>query len=229
MDIGPDGLELTIAVKDLDAVVLPVAYEHRAVIIDQQAVGQVEMARLRLARLSPGRLQLAVRREPVDPGIAIAVRDVEVTRRGGDQLAGVVEGTSCPGHQVAGVFASRVRMHPVAAQHLDRLAVQRVHDAHRIVAVSDVNGVVGDVDTVGELERPVPPRIQKISIPVEDHHRRVFPLKGVDPVLGIGGHGTHRLEGVARRQLRPVQDRFIGVIARTQRSHVDVTSLYRIA
>ena len=57
--------------------VLPVAHEHHAVIINEQAVGQVELAGLSFAGLTPGRFQLAIRGEPVDPRVPIAVGDVE--------------------------------------------------------------------------------------------------------------------------------------------------------
>ena len=212
-------MELTIPVENLYAVVLPVADEHRAVVVHQKTVGQVKMSGLSLAGLTPRLFQLAVRGEAVHPGVPIAVGDVEVSRRGGNHLAGIIEGTGRPGAQIAGILATRVGVDAVPAQHLDGLAIQRVHDAHGGVPVGDVDDIVGDVDTVGKLKRAVPPRIQQIAIPVEDHYRRVFPLEGVNPVLGIGSHGANRLESLAFGQLCPVHDRFIGIFAGSYGSH----------
>ncbi len=115
------------------------------------------MARLRFAGLTPGCLQLTIRGEPVDPRVSIAIGDVEVSRRRGNQFAGIVEGARRSWHQVTRVFASRVGMDSVPPKHLNRLAVQRVHDTHGVVSVSNVDGVVCDVDSVSEFEGTVPP------------------------------------------------------------------------
>ena len=79
LNVGPDSLELSILFEDLDSVVLPVAHETRALAINEQTVGQGEMAGLGFAGLTPGCFQLAIRREPVDPRVPVAVGDVEVS------------------------------------------------------------------------------------------------------------------------------------------------------
>ena len=84
MDVSPDRLEFAVSVEDLDAVVLPVTYENRSTIIHKQAMGQVEMAGLGFPGLPPGRLQLAIPAEAVDPGVSVTIRDIEVSGWGWD-------------------------------------------------------------------------------------------------------------------------------------------------
>jgi hypothetical protein len=43
-----------------------------------------------------------------------------------------------------------------------------------------------------------------VAVPVEDYTRRDFALEGVNPVLGVGGHGTDHGEGLSRGQLGPI-------------------------
>ena len=76
LDVIPDSQELSFRGKDLDAVVLTVTEVDLAVLPYYQAVGQVELVGALLTRLTPRRFQVAVRREAVDPSVAVAVRDV---------------------------------------------------------------------------------------------------------------------------------------------------------
>src|SRR5919109_455465 len=105
LDIGPDVLKLPVQTKHLNAMVLPIAHVDLAV-RDDQAVRQVEMAWGRLARLAPGLFQLAVPREPVHTGVAVAIGDIEISGRRWYQFAGVIERTRSPRHQIARPLAA---------------------------------------------------------------------------------------------------------------------------
>src|SRR5712691_12058261 len=76
------------------------------------------------------------------------------------------------------------------------------------------------MDAVGEEERPVAPGAEEVAIAVEDDDRRVFALKGVDPILGVGGHGADHGEAFSRGQLGPVLDQRIGVLASAYCRHL---------
>src|SRR5207249_7101929 len=89
MDIAPLGDELPARVEHLDAAVLPVADVDESLRVDPQAVGQVELAGLLLARRAPRREQGALRREAMHAAVAVAVRDVEIARRRRDHLGGL--------------------------------------------------------------------------------------------------------------------------------------------
>ena len=55
----------------------------------------------------------------------------------------------------------------MAAQHLDGLAVQGVHQAYRAVAIGQIDGVIGDENAVGEQKGAVAPAAQEVTIPVK--------------------------------------------------------------
>src|SRR5439155_19071692 len=133
---------------DLDAIVLPIADVDVAVVARDEAVRQVKLVRLGLAGLAPRRDEPAGGGEAMDAGVAIAVGHVEVTRRGRDHLGRIVEGAGRAGYELAGALAPGVRMLPARAQDLERLAVERVREAHRIVAVGEIDHVLGDMDAV---------------------------------------------------------------------------------
>src|SRR5215510_14464191 len=107
MDVGPHGDELSIRVKDLQAMVFPVTYIDES-FIHQQTVGQVEVTRGSFAGLTPGEFEVPVGREAMHPRVAIPVGDIQVTRRIWNQLRGVVEGPSSAGHQVPWPLTARV-------------------------------------------------------------------------------------------------------------------------
>jgi hypothetical protein len=75
--VGPDREQVAGRAEDLDAVVLAVADEDPAVGVRPDRVQKVELAGVG-AGLAPGLQQGAVRREPVDPGVAVPIRDVEL-------------------------------------------------------------------------------------------------------------------------------------------------------
>ncbi len=80
MHVIPLGLETTLAVEHLDAVVLAVGNVDPAVLIATDVVDDVELAWLR-ARFAPREQQPAVRRIFVNPSVAVAVGDVQVAAR----------------------------------------------------------------------------------------------------------------------------------------------------
>src|SRR4029077_9382551 len=77
MQIVPLRLVAAVAVEDLDAVVLPVGDIDPALGVAADIVDDVELARI-AARLAPRHEKLAVRREFVDAGIAVAIGDIDV-------------------------------------------------------------------------------------------------------------------------------------------------------
>src|SRR5262249_23726301 len=66
--------------EELEAAVLAVGDVDRAVLVHGQAMRDVKLART-APRLAPRLEQAAVRRETMDARVAVAVRDVEITRR----------------------------------------------------------------------------------------------------------------------------------------------------
>ena len=107
----------------------------------------------------------------------------------------------------------------MAAQHLDRLAVEGVNQADRGIPVGDVDDVVLDVEAVGENKGAVAPRVLQVAVPVENQDRRVLALEGVDPVLRIGGDGADHGERFAFRKFCPVFLDGVGVVAGAHCSH----------
>src|SRR3989441_8578170 len=92
MDVRPLREGLSGCREDLNAVVFPVADVDDPLPVYPDAVGQVELARGALARRSPGGQQPAVAREPMDPAVAVSIRDVQVAGGGNHHLGGLVEG-----------------------------------------------------------------------------------------------------------------------------------------
>src|SRR6266851_1825242 len=76
--VFPLGQKLTLRGKDLDPIVLPVSHKHTTIGMHPYPMGDVELARGTLPRGSPRLLQGAIGREPVDTGVAIAIRDIEL-------------------------------------------------------------------------------------------------------------------------------------------------------
>ena len=94
----------------------------------------------------------------------------------------------------------------MAAQHLNGLAIQRIHEAHRAVAIREVDDIVGDRDPVGHQERAIPPGAQEVAMAVKDDDGRIFALEAVDPIVRVRSHGTHHGKRLPRGQLGPVLD-----------------------
>ena len=83
VDVVPHGDEPARGVEDLDAVGLPVGHVDALVRADDDVVGADELAGVD-AGAAPGQLVLALGREDVDCGVAIAVGDVELAGPGHD-------------------------------------------------------------------------------------------------------------------------------------------------
>ena len=76
--VGPHLQEFALTGEDLYPAVLPVADVNQPLLINQQAVGQVELSRAALARLAPRRNEPPVAAEAVHPAVAVAIGDVQV-------------------------------------------------------------------------------------------------------------------------------------------------------
>ena len=95
-----------------------------SIVAHDQAVGQMELVGAALARLAPRRDQVAGRRVTVDPGVTVAVGDVDVAVGRGDHLGDVIEGASRAGADVARLLAAGVRVLAFRADGQQHLAVQ---------------------------------------------------------------------------------------------------------
>jgi len=185
----------------------------------QQTVGQVKLIRGRLAGLSPGKLEMTIGGETMHPRVAIPVGDIQVALRVRHHLRGIVKGPGSAGHQVSGPLTARIRVDAMAAQHLNGLPIQGIHQAHGVVPVREVHGVVRDRDPVGKVERTVAPGTEKVAVPVEDDDGWGFALEAVDPVLGVRGNGADHGKRLSRGELRPVLDDSIRVLPATYGWH----------
>ena len=218
--VRPHCDEVAHGVKDLDAAVFAVADIDAVVAGDQQAVGQVEFVGALLAGLAPGEFEVAVVVEAVDAGVAVAVGDEQVAAGGRHQFGGVVEGAGGAGHQGAGDLAAGVGVDAVAAQHLDGLAVQGVHQAHAGVAVGEIDDVVLDVEAVGIDEGAVAPAADEVAAAVvKDGDGRVGAVEHIDVVGGVAGQGADGAQGVGGGHFGPVGGEGVGVAAGAYGGH----------
>src|SRR5258708_18600409 len=80
VQVVPFGLVVAVAVEYLDAMILPVGDVDPALRVATQIVRNVEFTRSG-SGLSPGFQRFAVRRIHVDSGIAVAIRNVDVSAR----------------------------------------------------------------------------------------------------------------------------------------------------
>jgi len=187
-------------------------------------VRQVEVAWRGLASLAPRHAEIAIGGEAVHSGVAVAVRDVEISRGGGDHLRRIVEGPSRVGDEVAGLVAAGVRVDAAVAQDLERFAVQSVGETHGIFPVGQIHDIVGDVDAMRIGEGADAPAAQVGPVAVEDHHRRVLALEHIDPILGVGRDRAHVAERLSWWKRRPVLDELVRVFSLSNRRHVSLLS-----
>src|SRR5215510_2855747 len=188
-------------------------------------MGQVELIRLRLPRLTPRHEQPTIGGKAMHPGVTIAVGHVQVTRRGWHHLCGIVEGASGTGHERAGTLAAGIGMHTALPQYLERFSVQGIGETHGILPVGQIHDVVGNVDTMRIGEGANTPAAQVGAVPVKDHHWRLFALEDIDSVLRIGSDSAGIAERLSRGQLCPVFDEFIPIFARAHGCHNSLPSL----
>ena len=177
-----------------------------------------------LARLAPGGLKLPVGGKAMHPRVAIPVGHVHIAAGARHQLGGVVEGAGRPGAQGPRHFAARVRVDAPVANHLQRLAVQGVPQAHRVLAVGDVNDVVLDKNAVGIADGVQAPGADVLAVGIEDDDGRLLPLKGVQVALGVSGAGADHAELFAFRQLGPALHQFVSIFSASYGSHRTFTS-----
>src|SRR5215213_9550797 len=161
MHVIPLGLESTLSVKHLDAMVLTVGNVNPAVLITANVVDDVELARL-CAGFAPGEQQPAVRRVLVDPSIAVAVGDVQVSARGQSGVGAAVE--RIPAH-VRGRFARNadLQQHFAVGSYMTDSVVSVVGAPQRIVG--------RNVDAVRARKKVFAPGPQELAGSVKDKHR----------------------------------------------------------
>src|SRR5262245_49300347 len=79
MDIVPHGNELAVRVKDLDTMAFPIRDVDVVIFVDDHIVRPDELARIN-ARRAPGEQVPALGGEFMDPGVAVAIRDIQMPR-----------------------------------------------------------------------------------------------------------------------------------------------------
>src|SRR5690242_6890275 len=87
---GPLAEEVAVGGEDLDALVRPVGDVELAIIVERDAVRQMELAHA-ISRLAPRVEEAAVAREAMHAGVAVAVGYIKITVRMPDHLGGVIE------------------------------------------------------------------------------------------------------------------------------------------
>ena len=194
MQVVPLRLVAAVAVENLHPVVLAVGDIDPAVRVGDDVVRDVELARIGAA-LAPRKQQLAVRREFVDAGIRVAVRDIDVE-------IGRQRGV---GAAVERLAAHKRRGPPRNADFEQYLAAERAF-AHGVVAViGAVQRLVrADMQPVRPVEQVFAPGIQQVAVAVEHHHRVLAAIEDIDPVLRVDRDRRDVLEAPALRQFRPV-------------------------
>src|SRR5262249_54029705 len=151
--------------------------------------------------------ELAVRRKLVHARVAVAVAHINVAARRKRRVRATVE-------RLAAHVWGRLPGHAELEQHLS-LGGALAHDVTAVVgAVEDVVGV--DVQPVRARERALPPGPDEVALAVEDDHRVLAAVEAVDAVLAIDRDRGDVLELPSFRQLRPVLDHAVAVLAGTE-------------
>ena len=140
--------------------------------------------------------------EAVNPGVAVAVADVNLPVGGDGGVGRPVEGRPAALDAAVGLsVVARVRGLAGGADHHDLLSFGG-ELAHGVIAVvDDVHHVIlVDGDSVGALgEDPLAPGADKISVPVVHDELGILPGHQVYVVLGIDRHPVHVLVDISRR------------------------------
>jgi hypothetical protein len=199
VDVPPLGDEPARSREDLDAAVLAVADVDVVLAIDPQAVGEVKLSGFLFPGFPPGVEQDALAREAVDPAVAVAVRDVQITRRCHHHLGRLVERSGRARRQLDVLGGARVGGLAAGAENHQGLAVQSVLQGHVVVAVGQVDHVIDDAETVGVGDGAAAPGAEVVAVAVEHDDGWILPLKRVDAVLRVGGHRAHLTEGPPAR------------------------------
>ena len=125
-----------------------------------------------------------------------------------------------PRHQRPGLFTAGIGVDAALANYHQRLAVQGVFQADRIFPVGQVDYVVHDAETVGQVKGPNAPGIEVVALGVKDDNGRVLALVNIDPSLGIAGYRAYHAESPTLRQPRPVLHQVIVVLLGVNQGHV---------
>ena len=207
MHVDPLSLVFAVAVEHLDPVIFPVGDVDPAVAVAADVVRDVELAGIG-AGLAPGEQELAVRAEFMDPRIAVAVRDVEIAlRREGGVGAAVERLAAHIGRRLSG-----------NAEGLQHLSVERALP-HRMVAVigQPERFVRRHEDAMRPHEDALAPAAQQIAVAVEDAHRMLAAVEGIDIVVLVDADRRDiGVEFVAGRQFRPALGNLVPVPLRAQ-------------
>src|SRR5580704_2362019 len=227
LHVGPLGEIPPVGVEDLDSVVLPVADVHPVVGAYGDAVRQVELARADPDR-APGRDQLPLRGEHVDPAVAVAVRHVDAPGRVDREVGTAVEGLSRPqdgldvvDDETASGGAAGVRRLPGMTQGQLRLPVRRelpdrvvavVHGPHRVVR--------GHGQPVRPGEGIAAPGGDERAVRLVYQHVGVVAGQQVHPVAGIGVHRRDVTMGDPGRRFFPPRVDVVPEVVGQRRRHV---------
>src|SRR5947208_10935088 len=203
MQVLPLGLELTVSIEDLDAVVLAVSNIDPAIGVTADVVNDVEFA-FAGAGLTPRQHTLSVGRVFVDPRIAVPVRDIDIALGRQRRVRTAMK-------RLAAHIGRRLARHAELQQDF---AVERdlahkmstvVGEEHRIVRCY--------VDAVRTRVLALTPRSQEVAFAVEHHHRMVSATEDIDIVVAVDPDPADLLELPAIRQLRPVGIDLISIVA----------------
>ena len=111
-------------------------------------------------------------------------------------------------------------MHAVASQHLDYLAVQRVHHAGGRVPVGQVHDVVLNVEAVGiNVTAVAPTSLERAVVAIKNRDGRVSPVKGVDVAGRVAGQRADGAQGVGVGHFGPVEGEGVGVLSASYGGH----------
>src|SRR6202163_401880 len=206
VQIIPLRLEFAVAVEHLHAVVLAVRHIDPAVLVGDDVVDDVELARIG-AGLAPGLYQPAVRRVFVDAGVAVAVRHVDFALRRQRRVGAAVE-------RLAAHERWRLVWDADRPQHL---ALHRAFARRMIAVIGAIEIVVGiDVQPMRAAEQPFAPAGDEIALAVEHDHRVRAAIEGVDAVLAVNRDGRDIGEIPAVGELGPVFHHTVAMLARAE-------------
>ena len=206
MQVVPLGLVFAVAVEYLHAVVLAVCHVDPTVFVGHDVVHDIELAGIG-AGLAPRHDALAVGRVLVHAGIAVSVRNIDLPLGGQRRVGAAMKRLAA--HERRGL--------PRNADREQHLAVGRAL-SHRMVAVVGAVELIVSVNmqSVRAVEQAFAPARDEIAVTVEHDHRMGAAVEYVDAVAAADRDGGHIPEVPAVRQLRPVLDHTITMLARAQ-------------
>ena len=205
VDIAPHRNEPALRVKNLNPVRLPVHHQNPVGVIHRDVVRADKLPGVN-PRLPPAEPVIPVPAIDMDPGVAVAVRDINIP-------VGWPDGCrSRPVERLPAPFGRRMiplpNLHhllPIRGELLDGM------DA----VIRRQNGiVVGNVKPVGAVaEQPLPKGADKVTRLVKDHNRMFPPGQDKHPVLRVADHPGTFHQPHPLGQLQPVRHKGILEIA----------------